>query len=156
MSTSRDRWLLVLGCVFPAAGDFCYERICSPPGRVLLYRQGVGKVGVHPENGSKFVGAVENVNIQGQMASCAGLFGVVYNGTLKNIILYDSNGTGQINSGYYPNTQTAWYGIGALAGVAGVAKPVPFATAAHQSADPHVVIIVGAGGDDDSGHGCPM
>ena len=68
---------------------------------------------------------IENVNIQGQMASCAGLFGVVYNGTLKNIILYDSNGTGQINSGYYPNTQTAWYGIGALAGVAGVAKDNP-------------------------------
>ncbi len=65
---------------------------------------------------------IENVSIEGQKASCAGLFGVVYNGTLKNIILYDSRGTGVIRSGHYPNTQTRWYATGALAGLAAVDK----------------------------------
>ena len=60
------------------------------------------------------------MNIQGQRSSCAGLFGVVYNGTLKDIILYDAKGSGSINSGFYRDTQTRWYAMGALAGLAAV------------------------------------
>lgn len=67
-------------------------------------------------DGANYV--IENVNIQGQMASCAGLFGVVYNGTLKNIVMYSSTGESTVTSGYYTNTQSSWYAIGALAGVA--------------------------------------
>lgn len=70
---------------------------------------------------------IENLNIQGQRASCAGLFGVVYNGSLQNIVLYSSDGTGEVCSGRPGqrgwaadnNTQSRWYAIGALAGVAG-------------------------------------
>lgn len=61
---------------------------------------------------------IENVNIQGQTASCAGLFGVVYNGTLKNIILYSSDGKGVVASGHDEQSDSRWYAIGALAGVA--------------------------------------
>lgn len=74
---------------------------------------------------------IENVDIQGQLASCAGLFGVVYNGVLKNIILYSSSGTSTVSSGFYdgsasapgepphtPRSVSQWYAIGALAGVA--------------------------------------
>jgi len=52
-------------------------------------------------NGQGYV--IENVNIQGQMASCAGLFGAVYNGTLQNIILYSSSGKSFVRSGHYPS-----------------------------------------------------
>lgn len=74
---------------------------------------------------------IENVDIQGQLASCAGLFGVVYNGTLKNIVLYSSSGTSTVSGGFYdggtsapgeppraPQSVSQWYAIGALAGVA--------------------------------------
>ncbi len=59
---------------------------------------------------------IENVNIKGQRSSCAGLFGIVYNGTLKNIVLFSGevvsyrNESGQTNS--------CWYAIGGLAGLA--------------------------------------
>ena len=73
--------------------------------------------------GGAFDGAdyiIEDVNIQGQKSSCAGLFGIVYNGTLKNIILYSSDGKGTVTSGHYENSDytSRWYAIGALAGVA--------------------------------------
>ena len=65
------------------------------------------------------------MNIKGQVASCAGLFGVVYNGTLKNIILYSSDGNGVISaSGRQTDAKgnvlnkSKWYAIGGLAGVA--------------------------------------
>lgn len=63
---------------------------------------------------------IKNVSIQGQQSSCAGLFGIVYGGTLKNMILHDSNGAGVINSGYYKGitSSSKWYAIGALAGLA--------------------------------------
>ncbi len=61
---------------------------------------------------------IKNVSIKGGTASCAGLFGVVYGGTLKNMILHDESGQGRIESGHDENTQTRWYAIGALAGVA--------------------------------------
>ena len=49
--------------------------------------------------------------------SCVGLFGAVYNGTLKNIVLYSADGTAMVkgtNCG-----MSRWFSIGALAGVAG-------------------------------------
>ena len=61
---------------------------------------------------------IENINIQGQKSSCTGLFGVVYNGTLKDIILYSSDGKGTVTSGHNTGTQSRWYAIGALAAVA--------------------------------------
>ncbi len=69
-------------------------------------------------NGADYV--IENVSIQGQQSSCAGLFGIVYGGTLENMILHDSKGTGFINSGYYKGitSDSRWYAIGALAGLA--------------------------------------
>lgn len=71
-------------------------------------------------NGADYV--IENVSIQGQQSSCAGLFGIVYGGTLENMILHDSKGTGFINSGYYKGitSKSKWYAIGALAGLAAV------------------------------------
>ena len=59
---------------------------------------------------------IENVNIKGQRSSCAGLFGIVYNGTLKNIVLF----SGEVVS--YKNedgqTGSCWYAMGGLAGLA--------------------------------------
>lgn len=66
---------------------------------------------------------IENVNIEGQKSSCAGLFGVVYNGKLSNMILYSSDGAGKISTTVNqikPNS--AWYAMGALAGVMGSNK----------------------------------
>ncbi len=53
-----------------------------------------------------------------RLSSCAGLFGVVYNGTLENIILYSSSGQNVVKSIFNQNSQSQWYAIGALAGVA--------------------------------------
>ena len=61
---------------------------------------------------------IENVNIRGQKSSCAGLFGVVYNGTLKNIILYSSDGKGEIASSTDNTTESRWYAMGGLAALA--------------------------------------
>ena len=63
---------------------------------------------------------IENVNIQGQKSSCAGLFGIVYNGKLSSIILYSSDGAGKISTTVnITKPSTAWYAMGALAGVVG-------------------------------------
>lgn len=68
-------------------------------------------------NGRDYV--IENLSIQGQTASCAGLFGVVYDASLQNIVLYSSDGQGRISSGYVSdNMYSPWYSIGALAGLA--------------------------------------
>ena len=67
-------------------------------------------------DGNSYV--IENVSIQGSTASCAGLFGVVYNGTLKNMVLYSSTGESFVRSTYDERTTSQWYAIGALAGVA--------------------------------------
>lgn len=48
--------------------------------------------------------------------SCVGLFGAVYNGTLKNIVLYSENGATVEGSNC---GLSRWYSIGVLAGVAG-------------------------------------
>lgn len=58
-----------------------------------------------------------DINISGQISSCVGLFGVVYNGTLQNIVLHSTDGKATVqgkNSG-----ESIWYAIGGLAGVAG-------------------------------------
>lgn len=67
-------------------------------------------------DGNSYV--IENVDVQGHTASCAGLFGLVYNGTLKNIVLYSSTGESFVRSFYDTTTSSQWYAIGALAGVA--------------------------------------
>lgn len=59
---------------------------------------------------------IEDVNIQGGNSSCAGLFGVVFNGTLKNIILYSENGA-TVQSRTNSN-DSVWYAMGGLAGMA--------------------------------------
>lgn len=62
---------------------------------------------------------IENVNIQGQTSSVAGLFGVVFNGSLKNIVLYSSDGQGKITNQFNTSTMdSAWYSMGTLAGIA--------------------------------------
>ncbi len=63
---------------------------------------------------------IENVCIQTTNSSCAGLFGVVYNGKLSSIVLYSSDSEGKITvninqSGY----QSKWFAMGTLAGVIG-------------------------------------
>ena len=60
---------------------------------------------------------IANVNIQGQKSSCAGLFGVVFNGMLRNVVLYSEDGNGFVNS-YPSKTDSSWYAIGGLAGLA--------------------------------------
>lgn len=67
-------------------------------------------------NGNDYV--IENVSIQGQQSSCAGLFGVVYNGKLSNIVLYSSDGKGTISSYANDKTDSRWYAMGGLAGMA--------------------------------------
>lgn len=65
---------------------------------------------------------IEDVSIQagidGDPSSVAGLFGVVYNGTLRDIILYSSDGQGRITGSYHTGTRSQWSAIGGLAGVA--------------------------------------
>lgn len=67
---------------------------------------------------------IANVNIQGQKSSCAGLFGAVFNGVLRNVVLYSEDGKGFVNS--YNNAQgktdSTWYAIGGLAGLAASTK----------------------------------
>lgn len=49
--------------------------------------------------------------------SCVGLFGAVYDGTLKNIVLYSESGTASVTGDNSGTSQ--WYVIGGLAGLAG-------------------------------------
>lgn len=69
-------------------------------------------------NGNDYL--IANVNIRGQKASCAGLFGAVFNGVLRNVVLYSEDGTGFVRS--YDDsegkTDSSWYAIGGLAGLA--------------------------------------
>lgn len=60
---------------------------------------------------------IADVNIKGQKSSCVGLFGSVFNGILKNIVLHSTDGKATIegnNSG-----ESRWYAIGGLVGIAG-------------------------------------
>lgn len=63
---------------------------------------------------------IANVNIQGQRSSCAGLFGAIFNGVLRNVVLYSEDGKGFVNS--YSDREnpanSTWYAIGGLAGLA--------------------------------------
>lgn len=64
---------------------------------------------------------IENVDIQGGPASCAGLFGVVYNGVLKDITLCSSSGSSTVKGSLADERaaeNSQWYAIGALAGIA--------------------------------------
>lgn len=62
---------------------------------------------------------IRNLNIKGSgvPSSVAGLFGVVYNGTLRNIILYADRET-TVTAVHPGSTSTAWYAIGTLVGLA--------------------------------------
>jgi len=68
---------------------------------------------------------IKDMNIQGQTSSSVGLFGVVYDGSLKNIVLCSSTGNGTIStqagsSGTKGNEKKSkWISMGALAGVVG-------------------------------------
>lgn len=62
---------------------------------------------------------IENVNIQGQTSTVAGLFGAVYNGSLKNIVMHSSDGEGFVTSSFDTNTMlSGCYYMGTLAGLA--------------------------------------
>lgn len=62
---------------------------------------------------------IQDVNIQGQTATMTGLFGGVYNGTLKNIVLHSSDGKGFVTSNFTVEDMfSSCYYIGALAGFA--------------------------------------
>lgn len=60
---------------------------------------------------------IEGVSIEGRDSATCGLFGAVYNGTLKNIVLYSPNGDGSVTAG--GKTNCYWYAMGVLAGVVG-------------------------------------
>ena len=61
---------------------------------------------------------IDNVNVKGHdNASAAGLFGAVYQGELKNIVLYSSDGSNTVEGVGSAKTESQWYGIGALAGL---------------------------------------
>lgn len=60
---------------------------------------------------------IADLNIQGHEASCVGLFGAVYNGTLKNIVLYSSDGEAAVTSSAEA-LSSCWFAMGALAGLA--------------------------------------
>ena len=47
----------------------------------------------------------------GQLSSCVGLFGVVYNGSLENVILYSSDGESYVEGGA-KNTDSQWLAVG--------------------------------------------
>ena len=65
---------------------------------------------------------IKDVYVTGQQSSCAGLFGVVYNGSLENVVLYSTDGKGIITTKAGKKdslTQSRWFAMGGLAGVAG-------------------------------------
>ena len=64
-------------------------------------------------DGSSYM--IEDVNIKGQESSCAGLFGAVFDGTLKNIVLYSETGATVTSC---DKTESIWYAMGGLAGLA--------------------------------------
>lgn len=67
-------------------------------------------------NGNDYL--IADVSIKGQSeSSCVGLFGAVFNGTLKNIVLYSEDGTATVEGNNSGNSR--WYAIGGLAGLAG-------------------------------------
>lgn len=79
--------------------------------------------------------------------SCVGLFGAVYNGTLKNIVLYSADGSAKVegtNCG-----MSRWFSIGALAGVAGSSTSssvVNCTVAGYTIKDPHKSTSAGGWG----------
>ena len=69
---------------------------------------------------------IKDVYVTGQQSSCAGLFGVVYDGSLENIVLYSSDGQGKIATRANragSKTESRWFTMGGLAGVAGTSDP---------------------------------
>lgn len=66
-------------------------------------------------NGKDYV--IADVNIRGQISSCVGLFGAVFDGTLKNIVLHSTDGTATVEGS--SSGDSRWYAIGGLAGLAG-------------------------------------
>lgn len=91
----------------PAGGDI------KDPGRLWGWFGGT-------YDGADYV--IENVSIEGGASSCAGLFGIVYNGTLKNIIMYSSDSSAVITCRELTQSEKAsascWYAMGTLAGLA--------------------------------------
>lgn len=68
-------------------------------------------------NGDDYV--IQDVNVEGQRSSCVGLFGMIYNGSLKNIVMYSPTGKGTVTSQpAEDNREVAWHAIGGLAGFA--------------------------------------
>lgn len=62
---------------------------------------------------------IQDVNIEGQGSCAVGLFGMVYDGSLKNIIMYSPNGDGTVTSrGESVTTEVPWHAIGGLTGFA--------------------------------------
>ncbi len=59
---------------------------------------------------------IADVNIVGQKSSCVGLFGSVFNGVLKNIVLHSTDGTAVVEGN--DSGDSRWYAIGGLVGIA--------------------------------------
>lgn len=93
---------------------------------------------------------IQDVNIQGQTSSCTGLFGVVLNGTLKNMIMYSSDGTAEVTTGNDRNGQSRWMAAGVLAGLAattdGTSAVTNCSTAGYTLVDQHYTPNGGWGG----------
>lgn len=83
---------------------------------------------------------IENVNIQGQTSSVAGLFGVVLDGTLKNIVLYSSDGKGYVTADFDTDTMLSVdYYMGTLAGLAATTAGNTTATIKNCSASGYTI-----------------
>lgn len=65
---------------------------------------------------------IKNVSVEnganGEASSVAGLFGVVCDGTLRDIILYSADGEGKITAKYNSRSNSQWAAIGGLVGAA--------------------------------------
>lgn len=62
---------------------------------------------------------IQDVNVEGQGSCAVGLFGMVYDGSLKNIIMYSPAGEGKVTSrAESVNKEVPWHAIGGLTGFA--------------------------------------
>lgn len=93
---------------------------------------------------------IQDVNIQGHTSSCAGLFGIVYNGSLKNIVIYSSDGTSTVTTSKDKSGKSCWYAVGVLAGLAaadsGSTAIENCSVAGYTLIDQHVTSLGGWGG----------
>lgn len=101
---------------------------------------------------------IEDINVQGQaQSSCTGLFGVVFQGKLSNVVMYSSDGKGIISTkanggenGWGTKTESCWYAMGALVGLTG-SSTIENCSAAGYTIEATVYTEAGWGGNNIGG-----